>query len=110
MRTHINLTVAQELKAIGDKFKQSEEVKNLSVQITAIRKKQCSIRKMLRGVRDKIAIRHGWVRQPDIVVNEVLQLRRRDAKFIRTRTHFVLPRFEILMKLKRYYYPTIRTY
>ena len=53
-------------------------------------------------------MRYGWAQQPDIVVDQVLQLRCRDARFIRTRAHFVVPRFDKLLKLKRQDYPLRR--
>ena len=97
VRKQINRTVTQELKVIGDRFKHLEDVKSLSKRIIAIRKKQCIIRRKMYAARDNIAMRHGWIRQPDIVVNQVLPLRRRDARFIRTGAHFVVPRFPKLL-------------
>ena len=97
VRKQINLTVTQKIKVIGDRFKHLEDVKSLSKRIIAIRKKQCIIRRKMYAARDNIAVRHGWVRQPDIVVNQVLPLRRRDARFIRTGAHFVVPRVQKLL-------------
>ena len=98
VRKQINLTVSQELKVIGDKFKQLEDVKSLCKRIAAIRRKQCLIRKKLYAVRDSIAISQGWVRQPDITVNHVLDLRKRDAVFVRT--NFFVSRYRPLLQLK----------
>ena len=107
VRKQINLTVSQELKVIGDKFKQLEDVKSLCKRITAIRKKQCLIRKKLYAVRDSIAMSQGWVRQPDIVVDHVLQLRRRDAEFVRT--NFFVSRYGPLLQLNPREYRPLRS-
>ena len=106
VRKQINSTVSQKLKLIGNKFKQLEDVKSLSKRIIAIRKKQCLLRRKIYAIRDGIAMRQGWVPHPDIVVDQVLQLRRRDARFSNTR--FYVPRYEALLPLKKYFYPVRR--
>ena len=97
VRKQINRTVTQELKVIGDRFKHLEDVKSLSERIIAIRKKQCIIRRKMYAARDSIAMRHGWVQQPDIVVDHLLRWRRRDAELVRTR--FFVSHYPPLLKL-----------
>ena len=97
VRKQINLTVSQELKVIRDKFKQLEDAKSLCKRIVAIRKKQCLIRRKMWAIRDSIAMRHGWVQQPDIVVDHLLRWRRRDAELVRTR--FFVSHYPPLLKL-----------
>ena len=81
-------------------FKQKEDVKRLSVQITALRKKQCIIRRMMRRDRDHLAAHYGSVAHPDFVMDEVRRCRRLDDGFIRNSRTFRVPQFGQLLPLE----------
>ena len=90
-----------ERRRYAREFKQKEDVKRLSVQITALRKQQCIIRRMMRRDRDHLAARYGWVAHPDFVMDEVRRrCRRLEDGFIRNSRTFRVPQFGQLLPLE----------